>query len=555
MLHPPHRTLCRTTALALLAALPGCRQQGSRPSHERSEPAPKESSVDKRLGVLQIRNVRVVAGGIQRPQGRLFRGEQVQIRVTVTGLSSNARRVRLAASLQLRDASKQVVATSTPAAVSRRVPSGHATDLLLLAVDLKVPPLALPGRGTLRVEARDLLTHRRATRSIQVTVVGPVAPQPRRLKILQWHLPPPEDLLAGLPLVLDLEAAGIQAAKAPPHKILVTGRAALENRKGQALGRSEATLLKLTPSFHVYQARLRWLIPLPPSLTPGRYGLHVTLRDEADGAQVDKRFPVSLLPGGLGIYAVTLSGADGSPRDTFGRGDTLLAQLSLAGWTPPASLDIGVGLVGPDHGIYFVRKRARRLVLQAGDRRPRILRVPIRVPEFVPTGRWSLQLRVLDIHRRAQATRSVRFRVEGVPLRPLPRFTARHLTISHPGDPLPIPGIFLKAGSSLSLSLEVGGMRLKHEAGYYYHVHLRCAVRLRSRTGALVKRKERACVLDRRFPFQPMRLRLHARFQIPRGALGLHQLEVEVLDLESDRVSMVVRRIFLLAAARGQASP
>lgn len=546
------------TALTLLVALSGCNRDGTPTSRKRAASQARDASLTTRPGDLTIREIRVVASGVWRPDARVFRGERVAIHVTVAGLASDHRRVRLTPSLLLRDASRQVVLTTTPAPVDRRVPLGRATHLLLLSLGLHVPAYALPGRGSLQIQIRDQNARKQVTRSIPVVVVGPIAPRRRPLRLLRVSVPPPEDARPGLPLTLDFEVAGLHSAEPPSgrplrHPVSLTGDAILETSTGKVAARSHATLLDATPSFRIYQARLRWPIPLPISLAPGRYRLHVTLRAKSGGGHVEKQIPMRLLPGGLGIYAARLSGADGSPRAIFGRGDTLLAQIFVAGWDPPATLDIGVGLLGPDHGIYFVRKRAHRLVLRAGDRRPRALRMPIRIPEFVPSGRWTLQLRILDAKRRSHATRSLGFRVVGAPLRPLPRLTARHLSLTHRGDSLPIPGIFVRAGSDLRLSFEVGGMRLTPESGYYHRIRLVCAVRLRDRRGAIVKRKERACAMNRRFPFQPMRLRLHARFEIPENALGLHQLEVEVQDLASNRVSMVLRRLFLLAPVRRSA--
>jgi len=332
-------------------------------------------------------------------------------------------------------------------------------------------------------------------------------------------------------------------------RVVVKGKAEIVDGAGVVRHMSDETLFSDTLPFRTRQIPIRWGIPLPADLPQGEYLLRLGISDPASGHTARAQHRFKLLPGGLGIYAVRLSGASQVPRQTFMRGERVNVDLIVAGWAAPAKVDLGVGLVGPDHGFYLVRKKAHRIRGEAGGGGHRKLRIPLIIPEFAPRGRWTLKLRAVDHTAQGHASRTLSFQITGRRISPLPTLRVQGLNIrQQPGGP-PLPGLFLRAGKTYHLDFAVGGMRLLAEQGYYHRVSLVCTLRLRDKQGRLVAEKKKACEVKRRFSFQPRRLRLRASWTLPPRALGLHQLEVEVLDRQSDRVSMLQRRVFILAGA------
>jgi hypothetical protein len=341
----------------------------------------------------------------------------------------------------------------------------------------------------------------------------------------------------------------------PRFRVEVKGQAVIVDGAGVVRHTSDKTLFSGTLPFRTRQLPIRWGIPLPADLPQGEYLLRLAISDPASGHTARTQHRFELLPAGLGIYAVRLSGASQVPRQTFMRGERVNVDLMVAGWAAPAKVDLGVGLVGPDHGFYLVRKKAHRIRGEAGGSGNRKLRIPLIIPEFAPRGRWTLKLRAVDHTAGSQASRTLSFQITGRRISPLPTLRVQGLNIrQQPGGP-PLPGLFLRAGKTYHLDFAVGGMRLLAEQGYYHRVSLVCTLRLRDKQGRLVAEKKKACAVNRRFSFQPRRLRLRASWTLPPRVLGLHQLEVEVLDRQSDRVSMLQRRVFILAGSGAGATP
>ena len=533
--------------LAIVAGTPACKNK----THPAPEPhtGPQATTAPPETG-LKVSAVRMFGVGGERPDHVFARGESLDIRCLLQGIKARDRFVHLKASLRVTGPQNLLILQRPERTlVKQAVPKGRSTHLMETALRIHLSPASPPGDYRAEVRFLDVLTGERGQADVTFRVAGPPLPPGTTFAIHRLHAPPDLDLRAGLPLFLDFEVVHPtvrkQTGTGPGWHLALDGRAEILDGSGVVRGTAKRKLLSAELPFRARQVPVRWGIPLPRDLPTGEYLLRLTAVDRLSGRTAKAEHRFKLLPGGLGLYGVRLSGAGQVPRTSFGRGEQVNVDLILAGFASPAKVDLGVGLVGPDQGFYLVRKHAYRLRQDPGTAEKR-LRIPLLIPEFAPRGRWTLKLRAQDHTGRAEATRDVTFNVTGRALRPLPTLRIQHLTIRWARGGPPLPGLFLRAGRNYQLDFVVGGAHLKKEQGYYYRVSLTCTLRLRDRQGKLVATKKDACDVARRFSFQPRRLRLKTSWTLPPNVLGLHQLEVEVLDRQSDRVSMLQRRVFVV---------
>lgn len=511
---------------------------------------------------LKVSGIRLFGAGSRRWDAMFSRGERVVIRVLIQGLAARERRIHLRTSLVVRGPNGSVFfQRPESSAIDRAIPAGKSTSLVEAAVQLDLSRASPPGNYEATLRLRDVLGAKRAEVKVGFGVVGATGKQPSKLTLRRFHAPPDLDLLAGLPLHVAFEPAGFGATAvgaAPPGaraapgssqgwKVHLTAKAVLRDGSGVELGSHSKTLLDQTLPFRATSLPVAWAIPLPTTLNQGSYHLKITVTDRISGKTAGLVHRFALLPGGLGIYGLRAVGAGGVPRLHFLRGERLTAQMHLRGWTQPTDLGIDVGLVGPDRGFYLVRKNAHRLKdPKAVGETGRDLGIPLTIPEFAPNGRWTLKLRLRDFAGKHHASRTLAFVVTGKALRPLPGLQVSQLILrTWPTGP-PVPGLFWRAGQTLHFEAVVGGMRLHKEQGYYHRTRLTCTLRLRDRAGKLQATLPKACQVNRRFSFVPLRLRLRMKWRIPAHLAGHHTFQLEVADELSDRVSVLQRGCFIL---------
>jgi len=517
---------------------------------------------------LEVSGIRLFGAGGRRWDAVFSRGERIVIRVLIQGLTAKERRIHLRTSLVVRGPDGSVFfQRPESSAIDRAIPAGQSTRLVEAAVQLDLSRASPPGSYEATLKLRDVLGAKRAVEKVPFVVAGSTGNQPSKLTLRRFHAPPDLDLLAGLPLHVAFEPAGFGAtavgaaqpgapaapdARATPGtgrawKVHLTAKAVVRDGSGVEVGSHTRTLLNQTLPFRTSSLPVAWAIPLPATLAQGSYHLKITVTDRVTGETAGLVHRFTLLPGGLGIYGLRSVGAGGVPRHHFLRGERLTARMHLRGWTQPTDLGVDVGLVGPDRGFYLVRKNAHRLKdpKAVGDK-GRSLEIPLTIPEFAPNGRWTLKLRLRDFAGKQHASRTLSFVVTGKALRPLPNLQVSGLILrTWPTGP-PVPGLFWRAGQTLHFEAVVGGMRLKKEQGYYHRTRLTCTLRLRDRAGNLKATLEKACQVNRRFSFVPLRLRLRMKWRIPDHLAGHHTFQVEVADDQSDRVSVLQRGCFIL---------
>lgn len=557
----PQRPLGSATLACLLAlsgtSSPGC---GECKEGRRADPGPTgtgssgDASPPRGTGVeaspLKVSAVRLFGKGGERSPRLFARGEMLEIRALVSGLAARHRRVRLQASMLLVGPDQRIFDRRQDfAAVDQEVPPGMSTDRIEVSIRLGLSPASPPGDYRISLRLVDTFTERGVTEEVDIKVLAPSPSPTPGLSIGHLRPPPDLDLRAGLPLGLDFELAGLTARPAKAGQsgeawtVKAVGEAELVDASGHTQLRVKRTLVDQTYPFPPALVPLHWPIELPSSLGPGSYLLRFVVKDAHGGERGSAEHRFRLLPGGLGIYSVRVSGAGSVPRASFLRGELMQVELVLAGWRSPADLELDLALVGPDGGFYLVRKGVHRVRKVSARPAHRPIRIPILVPELAPQGSWTLKLRLRSSTQRQEASRDVPFSVEGPPIDPLPSLRILETTLRHPPGGPPVSHTRLRAGQTYQVDLLVGGMKLRNEEGYYHRAELRCALRLRNAVGTLLASQEKACEVNRRFSFAPRRLRLSAEWTLPPGAVGARSLEVEVLDLLSNRVSVSQRPV------------
>ncbi len=490
------------------------------------------------------------------------------IRFLVKGLKARGRRIHLKTSLVVRGpGGAMVLRRPESTALDRTVPPGKSTSVIEAAVKLDLSVASPTGAYEATLSLLDALGGARAHAKTSFTVVGPPERPARELTLRRFRAPPDVDLLAGLPIHVAFTVAGFTAVRVasgsvppgapgapagPPWRAHLTATAVLQDGSGVQRASAERTLLHQRLPFEPKSLPVSWAIPLPATLSQGSYHLRVTVRDALGGKSASVVHRFRLLPGGLGIYGLRTVGSGNLQREHFLRGERVTAAMSIRGWASPASVAVDVGLVGPDGGFYLVRKNAHEITGRGADgAKGRALRIPFTIPRFAPTGQWTLKLRLRDRTGKASASRRLYFKVTGDRIRPLPSLQITGLVIRRwPWGP-PVPGIFWHAGKTLYFDAVVGGMRLKQEQGFYHRARLTCTLRLR-RGGKLVATRKKACTLDRRFSFVPLRLSLHMKWTIPSHLAGKHTFQLEVMDRLSERVSVLQRGCFILIPKAGR---
>jgi len=506
--------------------------------------------------------VRLFGAGGRRWDAIFSRGERVVIRFLIQGLTAKDRRLHLKTALDVRGPDGAVfLRRQESSAIDQAVPTGKSTSLVEAAAQLDLSRASPPGAYEATVKLRDVLGAKRAEVKVAFQVMGAPGKEPSKLTLSQFHAPPDLDLLAGLPVHVAFEVAGFVARSvpaAPPDrqrgwKLHLTAEAVLRNGSGVQLSAHKKTLLDERLPFRATRLPVAWGVPLPARLKQGSYHLKITVTDRISGQTTDRVHRFKLLPGGLGIYSLRAQGAAGVPRQQFLRGELLTVHMHLRGWSSPTDVGIDAGLIGPDKGIYLVRKNAHRLAdPKASGAVGRDLKIPLTIPEFAPSGRWILKLRLRDFAGKSHASRALPFVVTGKALHPLPGLAVSQLVLRNwPGGP-PIPGLFWRAGHTLHFDAVVGGMKLKKEQTYYHRTRLTCTLRLRNRAGKLMATLPKACEVDRRFSFVPLRLRIRTKWRIPEHLAGHHTFQLEVLDRLSDRVSVLQRGCFILIPRGGR---
>ncbi len=519
---------------------------------------------------LKVSGIRLFGAGGRRWDAMFSRGEQVVIRFLIQGLRAPGRHIHLKTALVVHGPDGAVILQRPEfSAIDRVVPIGKSTSLMEAAVQLKLSRASPLGTYKVTLKLRDVPGAKRGVVKVDFGVVGAAsAPlRPSVLTLRRFHAPPDLDLLAGLPLHVAFELAGFGAravgvtrstARATPgnpkgHKVHLTARAVVRDGSGVGVGSHSKTLLDQTLPFRAASLPVAWAIPLPASLKQGSYHVKITVTDHISGRIAEHVHRFALAPGGLGIYGLRAVGAGGVDRRHFLRGERLTVHMHLRGWTQPTDVGIDVGLVGPDRGFYLIRKKAHRLKdPKAKGEEGRKLEIPLTIPEFAPGGRWTLKLRLRDFARKRHASRALSFVVTGKALRPLPGLQVSQLVLRKWTTGPPVPGLFWRAGQTLHFEAVVGGMRLQKEQGYYHRTRLTCTLRLLNRAGKVQATLPKACQVNRRFSFVPLRLRLRTKWRIPGHLAGHHTFQLEVLDELSDRVSVLQRGCFILIPRTGQ---
>jgi hypothetical protein len=506
---------------------------------------------------LKVSGVRLFGNGGRRWDSMFSRGERVFIRFILRGLHAPKRHVHLRTALVVRGPDGTVfLQRPESSAIDRVVPAGKSTRLMEAAVQLDLSRASPPGAYEATLKLRDVPGNGRAEVKVRFQVVGDTKPQPPGLTLRGFHAPPDLDLLAGLGLHIAFEPAGfatrVKPGVTPGWKVHLTAKAVVRDGSGIEVGSHIITLLEQTLPFRATSLPVAWTIPLPATLKQGSYHLKITVTDHLSGKTAGLVHRFTLAPGGLGIYSLRAVGAGGVDRRRFLRGERLTVHMHLRGWAQPTDLGVDVGVVGPDRGFYLVRKNAHRLKdPKAPGETGRKLEIPITIPEFAPGGRWTLKLRLRDFARKRHASRTLTFVVTGKPLRPLPGLQVSQLVLRRWAAGPPVPGLFWRAGQTLYFEAVVGGMRLQKEQGYYHRTRLTCTLRLRDRAGKLQATLHKACQVNRRFSFVPLRLRLRTKWRIPLHLAGKYTFQFEVTDELSDRVSVLQRGCFILIPRGG----
>jgi hypothetical protein len=571
------------------------KDKGSAEAEDSKSAAPsarKQKAGRLRLGGAELR---VAGGGVRKA---FSRGERVMCWFNAAGFAAPKGKLQLVSHLFLEREDGTVIMHKGPnTVIDAPIPPGRSRRTIRGAVRLDLSHAAATGPHRLRIRLVEAATQRRGELAVRFDIRGKRYAPAHKLVFNHLRMPPDEDLRAGGPVFVDLNLAGFSFADTKPKaapgrprwKVDLDFEAAIKTDDGRVVDRQKGSLVESILPFKPTFLPLEPILMLPADIARGAYVLDLKICDRI-GKQCNRATPrFKVLPAGFGVYGLRIHGGGGVPKKRFYRGERLVARFYVWGQQKPAAVEGDVALEGPRGGVYLVRKRAFRFGRKTGagkdggeneddrkntdgDRKARPkpdtepksqaenretqmrrYAIPMRIPEFAPRGRFKLHLRVRDKTANRQASRKIAFAVEGKKIPPLPSFQLTQLELKK-ALPKGKRGVgrysakqrriinLLHEGQEIEIRAVVGGIKLRFRRNTY-KVDLTMNVYLRDRRGKLIKAWKDVTQFTQRLSFPPLRLRLETEWRVPDGVRGIHLLQVEVVNRDTQQVSMRQRKV------------
>jgi hypothetical protein len=552
----------------LLGLLPACRREASRTPEAR--PVEPASAAPARGASIEITEVSFAGPGGHRKDASFYPGETVTCLLTARGFTYRDQRAEIVAAVRVTGPQGETVLDLRGLELIKGRAPSQSPGSLRTAAELRISAAAPPGRYGVAIELHDRLGDRRGSGRGSFVFLGtPEGSAPHlRLAGLRWAAGDEAFPGAVLPVALSLRGLRTQRIPGKGHRLSVSAETSLRDGVGNPVGAPrKQPLLSGELGFAPEAVPFELQAEVPAGTPAGSYTLRVELEDGVSGSRVVGSLPLRVSPGSeLRLWTLHLHDSSGLPRERFLLGAQAFLRFALRGLRPrngavEATVDLAVA--GPG-GVYLAIKHAAvargdsgRAAAKAG-RFP--AQIPVVLPTLIPTGRYRIVLRARDGVAGKETTAELPFEIQGSAPKPLASFAIAELDVRERPDLPTLPGDTFGAGRRYELTLLLGGVKPKEKRRLIYELNLEGSLRLRDLGGRIVHERKRLFVLRRELSFRPLRVPLSATWELPatlRG--GLHDLELEVHDLDDNHVSQLRRRVeivaSLVAPRRGAPTP
>jgi hypothetical protein len=427
------------------------------------------------------------------------------------------------------------------------------------AASLKLSPGAPPGRYEVKLALEDLLGNRGGSGTGSFTLLGKPVAAVKNLTMTGLRAAGDARVPVGavVPIAFDVKGFTTRTVKHDLHRIHLTIKATLEDEAGQAVTTRSETLLRRELTFEPTSYPLEHAVALPATLTPGPYRVALQVKDEVGGGQSNGLLRIRVTPKSFGIFNLHLHDAAGSPRNSFLLGEQVYVRLSVHGLqtdkTGQVEAAVDLAVAGPG-GVYLATKRAAstsgaasRAFARAG-RYP--VELPLILPALCPTGKYRVVIRARDAVAGRDTVREHTFEIHGDAPKHLKTFRADGLTVRDRPDLPATEGDTFGAGRSYHLDLRLGGLKAKPvpRKRLTFWVKAKASLKL-LRAGRVVHEAKDLFQLDRQLTYRPLRVLMHAKWQVPATLPGgLYDLAVVAEDQQDDHVSQLMRRVEIVSA-------
>ena len=580
-------------AVFLVVAGLGCRDKKSQRNDE-SGKSPKTKN-DHRSGEqkkLKIEDGLITSPGEPSPKSTFSRGDKILCAFHVSGFKAPRNRLHLISEIKVQKKTGEVILRKGPEkAIDSFVPKGKSAGRVRVEVDLVLSVAAADGDYIMEVQIVEAGTKRRGNIRLPFVVRGPAFTDSKKLEIHSLRIPPEEDLPVGGDLTIDTIVKGFDTKDEHPTaepgrprwKIHLGFKVVLKDKDKNIVLSKDMTLAETTLPFKPAFLPLRADIPLSgdpgaeSTLKEGEYELHLTLVDRTSGAQAQMSRELKLSAPEFGVYGLRIEDRGDVFRDAFYRNEWMTIKFYAGGYALPADISGDIALEGPG-GVYLMKRNAivyrnenakdttdkplsrdvpqgHKAHKDANQETPaepslqiRSYAVPLRIPEFIPPGEFRVHIKLRDKTQKKEVIRSIPFNVKGKKIPPLQQFAMTALELRTKNRTAQILKNRIKGGEEIIVSGVVGGFVLdKKKPVPSVEMDLVMNIRLRNTRGELIHQDKGVARIKRRLTFLPLRLRLQSVWRVPsiNKTRGNVLLQVEIIDLITDRVTMRQRKVFI----------
>ncbi len=577
--------------LAVFLVIPGlgCRDKKKQKNDE-IETRKTNDDKSAEQNKLKIQEGVLTSPGEPRPKSVFSRGDRILCAFEVSGFKAPNNRLQLISDIKVQKKTGEVILRKGPEkAIDSFVPQGKSTSRARVEVDLVLSVAAATGDYIMEVKIREAGTKRQGSIKLPFVVRGKSFTASKKLEIHSLKIPAKEDLPVGGNLTIHTIVKGFDTKDEHPTaeqgrprwKIHLILKIVLKDKDKNILLSKDTTLAETTLPFKPAFLPLHADIPLPgdlgaeSTLKEGEYELHLTLVDRTSGAQAQMSRELKLTAPKFGVYGLRIEDRGGVYRDAFYRNEWMTIKFYAGGYALPADLSGDIALEGPG-GVYLMKRNAivyksentkkntsnkpfSRDVPQthkdgkqdtSGETSLPIRRyaVPLRIPEFIPPGEFRVHIKLRDNTQNKEVIRSIPFNVAGKKIPPLQQFAMTELELRTKERTGRVLKNRIKAGKEILVSSVVGGFVLeKKDPVPSVELDLVMNINLRNTNGELIHQDKGVARIKRRLTFLPLRLRLQSVWRVPgiNKTRGTVLLQVEIIDMTTDRVTMRQRKVFI----------
>lgn len=533
---------------------------GAGSTRRAGEQAGERAAEPARPPILVV-DISFAGPGGHRADAVFARGEKVTCLFSAANFTYERHRAHIVADVEVRRNDGVVVLRqSNLELVKGKAPSLRPGTLRSMAA-LEVPPAAGAGRFAVVLTVRDLLGKRKGTGKGAFTIAGEPSKSSKLFAIQRSRLAADRRVPPGAVVPVSVEVAGFATRRGDDgHRVHLRAAGELLADGGEVVHRFEERAMvnrsyPFAPQAHPAEVQL----VLPAGLPAASYELRLRVIDKLAGpeASAEATLPLQVMaPPGLAVVNPHVHDAAGLTRASFLLGEQIFVRLSVYGLATragraAAAVDLAVS--GPDNGVYFASKDAARVEGEASEAVVKAGRfptqLPLILPSLAPRGVYRLVLRARDLLAGKEVIREHEIRLRGQAPPPLGSFSIDQLEVRQRPDLPPIKGDTFQAGRTYILTPRVGGMKLTQVKKVIHSVQLEGDLRLSNLRGEQVHRSEGLFNFERTFTYLPLRIPLPAKWTVPTDLPGgLYDLQVRILNKDTDRVTHLSRRVEILPA-------